>query len=772
MKASPLLAIAQRLNKLDSAKQAVFRQKLAEQGINSWQLPIVATEQNKYPLSLAQQRFLVAEKMTERSIYNLCSVIKFDLSLDVSALEKSVNQLVNRHQVMNTCFNQDEQGQWYLNDVDNVQAISLEPLVLDCQDEDAWLNEQFVNEQSYKFNLEQDRPFHLNIFKSQSCYYLFVTIHHVAFDAWSFEVFNQELALLYIANSKNEQIALPSLSIQYKDYAQWQSQWLKSEDFIKQQDYWSEQLNHLPEPLALPYDFPLNKDRTFEGKVATLKLNKVLSENIRAAINEKSSTLFVYLQTAFAWLLAKHSSQTDFCFGSSVANRQRPELSNMVGPLLNTLVLRHKINTEHTFEQALARFQVTANGAFEHQDYPYEQLAKLTSKNDQQGKNEQLFRVMFIHVGLANDEQIQLGDCQGQVVTPEQNNARFDLSLRVIEHDDQSISLDLEYSSELFHCETIKQLLNDYQGIISSILYQPELSFSQLSLTSPLSQVSGQPLELMPISLDEKLVSYANDEHGKQLALFDGETAIDYATLNQDVSLLASWLRSQDIVATETTQKRLAILMPRTRLQVTLMLAAWRAGAVCVMLDPKQPLARLNAICEDADVSLVVSDKLYGVDYAKEVEFSNGIVEKLKTSLASHDSNIAKIVCSENNAYMLYTSGSTGKPKGIVVSQQAVSHYSAAISQQYPQPKGSRWLTLATVAADLGLTSVFSALYQGQCLLLPSVDTIEDPNALSQFLQQHPADCLKITPSHLNALLSVEQPKSILPQRCLFLFFL
>ncbi|MEW6993769.1 amino acid adenylation domain-containing protein [Colwelliaceae bacterium MEBiC 14330] len=763
MKASPLLAIAQRLNKLDSAKQAIFRQKLAEQGINSWQLPIVATEQSKYPLSLAQQRFLVAEKMTQRSIYNLCSVIKFDNNLDLLALEKSVNHLVERHQVMNTCFLQDDKGQWYLHDIRNTQAIALTPQLLSIEDEKSWLDEQFLKEQAYQFNLEQDRPFHINIFKSDTSYYLFVTIHHVAFDAWSFDVFNQELALLYLANSQGEDISLPALSIQYKDYAQWQNQWIKSEDFIKQQDYWSKQLNNAPESLALPYDYKLTKDRSYEGQVATLALDKALSLSIREAINHNSSTLFVYLQTAFAWLLAKHCSQTDFCFGSSVANRQRPELSTMVGPLLNTLVLRHQINTKHSFEQALASFQVTANDAFEHQDYPFEQLAKLI------GENEQLFRVMFIHVGLANDEHIQLGDCQGEIVTPEQNNARFDLSLRVIEHDDQSISFDLEYSTELFHCDTIKQLLNDYQGVIASILDNPQISFSQLSLASPLSQLAGTSLEHIPSSLDNKIISHADDEHAKEIALFDGETAIDYAGLNKEVALLASWLQSQGINATQTSQKRLAILMPRTSLQVTLMLAAWRAGAVCVMLDPKQPLARLNAICEDAEVALVVSDQDYGIESSKEVPLNNEILHNIKQSSASADVTLAKVACLENNAYMLYTSGSTGKPKGIVVSQQAVSHYAAAISQQYPQPQGSRWLTLATVAADLGLTSVFSALYQGQCLLLPSVDTIADPNALSQFLHNHPADCLKITPSHLNALLSVEAPKTILPKRCLFL---
>ena len=269
MKSSPLLAISQRLNNLDASKQTAFRKKLAEQGINSWQLPIVATTQDQYPLSLAQQRFLVAEKMTERSIYNLCSVIKFDLSLNTQSLESAVNQLINRHQVMKTCFHQNAQGQWHTSDVKHVQPVTLVPEKLNFLDEQVWLHEEFAKEQSFKFDLEKDQPFRIHVFKAEAHYYLFVTIHHVAFDAWSFEVFNQELALLYLAISKGEEIALPSLPIQYKDYAQWQSQWLNSEDFAKQQEYWSQQLLGLPEPLDLPFDFKRSKHRNFEGKVET-----------------------------------------------------------------------------------------------------------------------------------------------------------------------------------------------------------------------------------------------------------------------------------------------------------------------------------------------------------------------------------------------------------------------------------------------------------------------------------------------------------------------
>jgi len=764
MKASPFLAIAERLNKLDESQQKAFRKKLAEQGINSWQLPIVASQQQQYPLSVAQLRFLVAEHMSGDAIYNLCSVIKFDQQLNPVALETAINQLIQRHQVMTTCFKQNEQGQWYPEQlVDYKIALPVETVELnDDETEKTWLNRQFLQQQNHQFDLTSQAPFTGKLFSNGQDYWLFVTIHHVAFDGWSFNVFNQELAQLYQAEASQQTASLPELTIQHQDYAYWQNQWLQSDDYLAQQTYWQQQLADLPEPIALPLDKPDNiKHREFTGETRSLILNTELSNQLRQQINQQGHTLYIYLQTAFSWLLAKYSDQYDFCFGSSIANRKREELASMVGPLLNTLVIRHKLNYQQSFTDSLANCQATVGAAFDHQDYPFEQLNQLLEQNKQ---NSALFKVMFIHVGLANHEQVTLGQSKGEVVTPDQNSARFDLSLRVIEKTNQEISLDLEFSDELFTVDTIEQLLNDFTAIIVASLANPAITLADVQLASKPSSLSGEPLKAPLQPLLTTLVAHPPES----IALFDGEQTINYQALNQHIEKFAAWLQHQGIQISQTV----AIAMPRQVSQIALMLACWRIGAVCLMLDPRQPAERLNGLIQDANASLLVCDNDYQLSISNSyvVPKSTNYWSDFISSTGTVDKAITQPqVALDDPAYILYTSGSTGKPKGIVVSHRAISHYAAAISQQYPHPENTRWLTLATVAADLGLTSVFAALYQGQCLLLPEHELTFDPNALSEFLTQHPADCLKITPSHLQALLNVENPQSILPKQSLFL---
>ncbi|CAH9061861.1 D-alanine--D-alanyl carrier protein ligase [Pseudoalteromonas sp. CIP111854] len=768
MQQSQFLSIAQRLNKLDPKQQQLFRQKLAQQGINSWKLPIVETKLSTYALSVAQQRFLVAEKMADRALYNLCTVVKFDLQLNPHALAQALTQLVKRHQVMRTCFKQNEQGNWYSYQQDNIQ-LNLTPVPLSEEqnrNQDAWLSSCFAQQQNYQFDLSAEVPFRVSLYQGQTAYWLFVNIHHVAFDAWSFDIFNQELVQLYNAIVNDQNVTLPPLSIQYQDYATWQNQWLKSEDYQTQQDYWQQQLENLPPTLNLPFDFsPVNQLRTFEGQIEQLILDADTSVVLRRAITQQNSTLYVYLQTIFAWVLAHYSDQHDFCFGSSIANRTRAELSHLVGPLLNTLVLRHSIDPCESFKDALKHCLKTSTEAFDNQDFPFEHLASLLNHDSSSGALA-LFNVMFIHVGLANQAAVKLGNSHGSVLSMEQNSARFDLTLRVVEQNDQTICLDLEYSTERFLPSTVKQLLTDFQAILYGCLSNPNCSFADIASQISKSKIDGPALVETPELLTERIRQFATcNDHGEtKVALFDAQQCIHYPQLVQDIEYAALWLQQQGIKA----HNHVAMVMPRTSLQVTLMLASWQLGAVCVMLDPKQPVARLAQICHDADVKLILSDKHYDIPSIAQV----AQVSREQFICVQHNEqrpHCAYQVAPQDPAYILYTSGSTGKPKGVVVSHQAISHYSAAIAQQFPQPAGSRWLTLATVAADLGLTSVFGALYQGQCLVLPCADTIADPNALSRFLVNHPVDCLKITPSHLNALLSVKNPAHILPKRTLFL---
>lgn len=814
MKQTRYLDIAKRLASLPKEKRQLFREKLAQQGIDSWQLPIVATAQSSAPLSLAQQRFLVAEQMSTRALYNLCSVLRFDNGLNIEALEQAITALVERHQVLRTRYIMDDRGSW-TPEVMPSPSFSLAPKAVSLANDVAvknWYQTQYEQELEVPFDLGNELPLRVELYQvsledefledstevtDNVRYWVFFTIHHVAFDAWSSQQLNQELSLLYSAaieskNTQSEAVQLPELAIQYSDYASWQAEWLEGDDYQRQCDYWKQNLEGAQRSLALPFDRSRkpNHERSYAGAVQGITLPYALSESLRKRVNDTNNTLYIYFQTAFSWLLSSYSQQTDFCFGSSVASRGREELRPLVGPLLNTLVLRQQLDGNPSFEEALKRTQTVTAGAFDNQDLPLEQLHDLLKSDDEKVAEaaQSLFQVMFVHVALPDSQSVSLPGTQVDIIVPEQRHARFDLTLRVLEPSGGDIRLEMEYSAELFDAKTATRLLNHLEEILVQTLAKPMTRLSEVALTSDLSRQLGDTLSNKAQLMNQVMGQWSQPEHNTRIALDTGKQQITYQALDTLVTNLVAQLHQKGIKKGD----KVAILMPREARQIASLLACWRIGAIALMLDPRQPEQRLKDLVEESSTSLVIhtllpSDASY-TEWLLSIE--NGQTEEVSSlslapwndlnvqsdETASADISALELasegmvyedIAPEDIAYILYTSGSTGKPKGVLVSHGALAHYSAAISQAIPSVEGGRWLTLATVAADLGLTSVLAALYQGQTLLLPEAELAFNPPELAEFLRQHPADYLKIVPSHLKGLLSVSSPIDILPKRAL-----
>jgi len=296
------LDIAQRLASLPADKKQLFRQRLAEKGIDSWRLPIVpaaAGERKAAQLSHAQLRFLSAEALSNRTLYNLCSVLRFDGRLDLGQLQQAMQQLVERHAILRTRYLADAQGQLHAHCEPWAASLPpVEPLPATAgADLQHWCADEYARQLAEPFDLGRSVPWRWRAFSDaeQGSTWLFFTIHHVAYDAWSAQQLTRELAEAYRALSLNEPAQQPDLSIQYADYAAWECDWLDSDACRQQLDYWCTQLADAPGPLALPLDRPRPPaaQRRHSGAVLVRELSPALSAQVDAAIREQGVTLYI-----------------------------------------------------------------------------------------------------------------------------------------------------------------------------------------------------------------------------------------------------------------------------------------------------------------------------------------------------------------------------------------------------------------------------------------------------------------------------------------------
>jgi len=193
-------------------------------------------------------------------------------------------------------------------------------------------------------------------------------MHHTTSDGWSIKLVLKEIMTSYLLG----EALLPPLDIQYDDYAQWQrTEW--DEVLSEQEAYRCEQLADVP-VLQLPVDRIRPALESHRGSCIDFTLDKVLTKKLKGFSEQQGATLFMSAMAAFQVLLHRYSGQHDFAVGTPIANRNHPQIENLIGCFINTLAIRADLEKALSFESLLAQVKATTLAAFDHQELPFEKI--------------------------------------------------------------------------------------------------------------------------------------------------------------------------------------------------------------------------------------------------------------------------------------------------------------------------------------------------------------------------------------------------------------
>jgi acyl carrier protein len=406
---------------------------------------------NVMPLSFAQQRLWFLDKFEkDSSFYNLPATVRIcGATLNVSALEKSLREVTQRHEVLRTTFTTIE-GQ-------PVQVIAPESQFTLLLSDLGGLPPAQCNAEAQRLACEEaQRPFDLStgplvrarlLRLSPEDHVLLLSMHHIVSDGWSMGVLVREVAALYEAYAVGAESTLKELSLQYGDYALWQRDWLQGEVLDQQLSYWRKQLAGVPPVLELPTDYPRPAVRTFNGASLSLRLPRWLTEELKTLSRAEGVTLFMSLMATFQLLLWRYSGQEDIAVGTPVANRTRAETEDLIGFFVNTLVLRTNVSGNLTFRELVQRVKETALGAYAHQDVPFEKLVEELAPERNLSVTP-LFQVIFAMQNTPSPE-IRLRDLQLSLIETERETSKFDIVLAMWETA-ADLEGSLEYNTDLF----------------------------------------------------------------------------------------------------------------------------------------------------------------------------------------------------------------------------------------------------------------------------------------------------------------------------------
>ncbi|HEY0738799.1 MAG TPA: amino acid adenylation domain-containing protein [Herpetosiphonaceae bacterium] len=725
--------------------------------------PIVPIDHDApLPLSFAQQRLWILDQLEPgTATYNIPGALRLRGTLDLFALERSLEAIVRRHAVLRTTFSQSESAP----DGVAVQTIdewlSAPLMQLDLRT----LPEPQREEEAGRLILEESQqPFDLAfgpllrntlLTLDDQEHVLLITMHHIITDGWSLSVVVRELAALYQAFVSGEESPLPPLPIQYADYAVWQRGWMQGEILERQLSYWRRQLANTV-PLALPTDRPRPPVRTFRSARRTLTIDRELAEQLHVLSRRHGATLFMTLLAGFKLLMQRYSGQSDIVVGTPIAGRTRAETESLIGLFLNTLALRTDLGGNPSFVDLLGRVRATCLDAYAHQDVPFEKLLD-ELQPERNLSHTPLFQVFFNMLNLP-DTHLKLPGLDVELLAPPELGAKFDLTLYVEEQAD-GIFCDLVYNADLFAAERMAALLDQFQHVLAQALAQPAQPIGAISLVTPTAQA------LLPdptTTLDGEFAGFAHVMFEQQAALgperiavIDPVTQWSYAELEDRSNRLAHALLARGVGRGE----RVAIYGHRSAALVWALLGVLKAGAAFTILDPGYPAARLIDYLQLAQPRAWIQLAAAGAPPESLAHYLTTLglhcvielpreAATLPAALTAQPETAPDHTLSPDDlAYVAFTSGSTGRPKAILGTHRPLAHFLAWHSAAFGFDAADRFSMLSGLAHDPLLRDIFTPLSVGATLCIPDPESLSVSGYLADWARKSAITVMHLTPA-------------------------
>ncbi|HKX28620.1 MAG TPA: condensation domain-containing protein, partial [Blastocatellia bacterium] len=439
-----------------------------------------AARTGRPPLSFAQQRLWFLDQLLPNDpLYNMPGAIRLEGRLDIEALERGVNEIVRRHEVLRTRIEMEEGEPVQAIDPWEYRKLEMLDLTGLTRDESAEMAGKVANQEAETgFDLSRGPLLRVKILKlgAEEHVALF-TMHHIVSDGWSMGILVREIGELYRAYSVGAEPRLDELPIQYADFAVWQRRWLQGESLEHQLAYWVQHLGGEPPRLELPTDKPRPDGPAQRGAQQSRLLPVTLSDSLKALSLKQSCTLFMTLLAAFKTLLFYLTGQTEITVGTDIANRNRAETEQLIGFFVNQLVLRADLSPALAFEELLRKVREITLGAYAHQDLPFEKLVEAIKPNRDQNRTP-LFQVKMV---LQNASAEKL-DLPGLTISPLKataSPAKFDLLLNLNDLE-RGLNLSLQYNADLFEDRTPARILDRFQTLLGLIVERPQSKLDEL----------------------------------------------------------------------------------------------------------------------------------------------------------------------------------------------------------------------------------------------------------------------------------------------------
>jgi len=426
------------------------------------------------PLSFAQERLWMLDQFEPRNpIYNIPRAWRLKGPLQVSALLRSLDEIVRRHESQRTTFAlRDRRPVQVIAETLHIPLATYDMSPLPPQESENAARRIIEDEMLRPFDLERgplSRAYLLRL--SAEEHVLLLVSHHIVSDAWSAAVFFRELKALYEAFSQGLPSPFPELKLQYGDYAAQEREWMRGEVYEKHLAYWRQELAGAPQVLELPTDRPRSNARAFRGSCESVRLSPAVSDNVKQLSRAEATSPFTVAMAAFQMLLWRYSGQPQIVVGTDVANRSTPEVEGMLGFFVNILPIRSNFSGSATFRDVVRGVRQCLLGAYAHQQFPFARMVQELQPG-RTNRHNPLVQALFVFQNAPRTQRALAG-LQVDAFPLPVNSSKFDLSVFMAEDQDTLVG-HWVYSTDLFERATILEMSRRFETLLESVLLNPD----------------------------------------------------------------------------------------------------------------------------------------------------------------------------------------------------------------------------------------------------------------------------------------------------------
>lgn len=714
--------------------------------LKDYELDIDMEVSDCYPLSKAQQRIYVLEKIEPCGIsYNMPSAILLQGSVDIKRLELALSQLVMSCDVLRTTIHLEEQGPVQRIEVTN--DIILQKLELNGRTaEEAILS--FIK----PFELEKAPLFRIGLLALDSGRYMLITdIHHLIGDGKSSVILLKLLMKYYYGAEIPEK--LPS----YQEYVHWAAYFEQTDYMAQQEKFWLKQYSKDMDEfqiINLPGDYE-NQSSDFAGKSMRYSLTETQRNKLYRQLVTRGVTLNMYLMAVYGIFLSKLSGSHDFAVGMPVENRANKIYDRSIGLFMNTLAVRIKVKESLSFYEYLKEIRQIMSSAYDNQEYGLEKLVEKIDL-DVERSSMPLFRTMLVmrnHVFPAYEED----GLQWKVYNFELPVSKYDMVLEA--EDGDCLELGFVYRAAKFKEETMQRFCRLFIRILEQVTEEPEV------LIQDIEQLDQKEKKQILQEFNSTEVTYENGDtlahifhkqcrsNPEGIAVQFGNNQMTYLELHKKVASLSVKLRRAGCGADVV----IGIMMERSFEMIIGILGIILAGGAYLPIDPGIPKDRKEFMLKDSGAKILL------LNSAKEnTDFFAGDVFYLSSTELYEDEEIEQLQypSPHNLAYIIYTSGSTGLPKGVEIEHRSIVNRIHWMQSAYPITKEDRILQKTTYTFDVSVWELFWWMFTGAAAVFLEPGGEKNPEVIVREIKEKRITTIHFVPSMLSVFLEYVETKN------------